>query len=107
MFQISGPMLGTALLDFTNLVLSGGVPKEVRHVFFWANLHALRKKDGGLRPIAVSLTLRRLLSKVANKWGSARMAVDLAPRQLGMANAGYMLLGLFWIQRQGDRHFLN
>jgi len=49
MFQVSGPMLGTALLDFTNMVLSGGVPKEVRHVFFGANLHALPKKDGGLR----------------------------------------------------------
>jgi len=49
MFQVSG----TALLDFINMVLSGGVPKVVRHVFFRANIYALRQKDGGLRPIAV------------------------------------------------------
>jgi len=59
---------------------------EVGAVFFGANLHALRKKDGGLRPIAVGLTLRRLVSKVANSWNArndARMASFLAPRQLG------------------------
>jgi len=80
MFHLSGPTFGAALLDFAIMVLSGGVPKEVRPVFFGANLHALRKKDGDLCPIAVGLTLHRLVSKVANRWGSARMAADLAPR---------------------------
>jgi len=77
-----------ALLDFANMLLLGGVPKEVRHVFFGASLHALRNKDGGLRPIVVGLTLHRLVSKVANKWGSVRMVADLVPRQLGVGVRG-------------------
>jgi len=54
------------LVDFINHVLAGGVPLPVPHVFFGASLHALRKKDGGLHPIAVGLTLRRLEFKIAS-----------------------------------------
>jgi len=71
MVQESGTLFISSLVNFVNHVLSGGVPEPVRHVFFGANLHALRKKDGGLRPTAVGLTLRRLTSKVVNRVGSA------------------------------------
>jgi len=57
-------------------------------MFFGANLQALRKKNGCLRPIAVGLTLRRLISKVASRWGSAWMSPLLAPRQLGVGVSG-------------------
>lgn len=89
MVQMSGPEgLPTALTNFMNLVLSGGVPQPVRHVFFGANLHALRKKDGGIRPIAVGLTLRRLASKIVCRWAADRLLPDLAPRQLGVGVRG-------------------
>jgi len=65
------------------MVLAGGVPKQNRPYLFGANLHALRKKDGGLRPIADGLTVRRLVSKVANRWGVRTF--DLSP---GPSSAG-------------------
>ena len=40
MVQSFRSLLSTFLVDFINLVLSGGVPLLVRHVFFGANLHA-------------------------------------------------------------------
>jgi len=97
--QESGTLLISSLVNFVNHVLSRGVPEPVRNVFFGANLHALRKKSGGLRPIAVCLTLRRLTSKVENRWGSARMSPLLAQRQLGWGYlavhaTGSMLHGL-------------
>ena len=51
------------LTSFMNLVLSGKVPESIRPLFFSANLFALNKKCGGIRPIAVGNTLRRLASK--------------------------------------------
>jgi len=38
--------------------------------------------------VAVGMTLRRLVSKIANRWGSARMSPTLAPRQLGVGTLG-------------------
>jgi len=49
------------LWQFVNLVLAGGVPMHVRHIFFGASLN--EKKEGGLRPIAIGLTLRKLVLK--------------------------------------------
>ena len=54
-----GPMLLRALTAFTNLVLTGAIPEQIRQVFFGASLTALTKKDGGIHPIAVGCTLRR------------------------------------------------
>ena len=89
MVQASSPeALPKALCDFMNLVLAGGVPPLVRPSFFGASLHALRKKDGGLRPIAIGLALRRLASKMANKWASSCLLSKLAPRQLGVGVRG-------------------
>jgi len=65
----SAESLLSALTDFVNLILSGGLPLAVRPAFFGGRLHALAKKDGGLRPIAVGMSLRRLVAKVANSYG--------------------------------------
>ena len=46
------------------IVYPGRVPKLVAEVFYGANLIALGKKDGGVRPIAVGFTLRRLAAKI-------------------------------------------
>ena len=48
-----------------NVFLEGKVPFELRPYFFGAKLIALKKPDGGLRPIAVGNTLRRLSAKCA------------------------------------------
>ena len=61
---------------------------EVRPFFFGASLVALRKKCGGVRPIAVGCSLRRLVAKVACKQVAVEMAELLAPRQLGFGVCG-------------------
>ena len=64
--------------------LEGNVPFELRPYFFGAKLIALKKPDGGLRPIAVGNTFRRLSAKCARypvfetrqeRYGSRQVAV--------------------------------
>ena len=81
------PLLA-ALVDFCSLVLQGNTPEEVRPFFFGASLVAFRKKQGGVRPIAVGCTLRRLVAKIAGKMVRSEMADLLSPRQLGFGVQG-------------------
>lgn len=46
------------------LFASGSVPVAARPFFFGARLSALRKKDGGVRPIACGDVLRRLAARL-------------------------------------------
>ena len=78
-----GNILLQALTRFVNLVLEGKVTPPARHFFFGATLLALGKKDGGVRPIAVGCTLRRLVAKCACNSVKRAMAALLAPHQLG------------------------
>ena len=48
----------------------------------------MKKKDGGLRPIAIGYTLRRLAAKCANKYPTANLASHFAPIQLGVGMPG-------------------
>ena len=84
----SGTDFLAALTGFTNVVLAGLCPKEVSPFFFGGRLLAMNKKSGGIRPIAVGVTLRRLASKCANTRGAARMAPLFGPRQLGVGIRG-------------------
>ena len=70
----------SSLAAFFSLVLEGRTPDSIRPFFFGARLIALQKKGGGIRPIAVGCSLRRLVacSQVAND-----MADLLSPRQIG------------------------
>ncbi len=68
--------------------MEGKVPLSVRPIFFGANLFALGKKDGGVRPIAVGLTLRRMVAKIANYWATSKCSAILLPRQLGVGAKG-------------------
>ena len=77
----------SALIAFCTLVLEGSTPEEVRPFFFGASLVVL-EKSGGVRPIAVGCTLRRLVAKVASFMVVEDMAVLLAPRQLGYGVKG-------------------
>ena len=56
--------------------------------FFDANLFALGKKVGGIRPIAVGSTLRRLTTKVGLKPISHKLGEHFEPRQLGYSSKG-------------------
>ena len=78
-----GKELVRALSAFILHVLEGNTPVSVRPFFFGATLIALRKKDGGVRPIAVGQTLRRLVGKCAGLRIVQSMGAVLAPYQLG------------------------
>ena len=81
------PLL-SALSDFCSLVLQGNTPERIRPFFFGANLVALRKSQGGVRPIAVGCTLRRLVAKVVSRFVVDDMADLLSPRQVGYGVRG-------------------
>ena len=72
-----------SLAPFCALVMEGRVPPAIRPFFFGATLVALEKKSGGVRPIAVGCTLRRLVAKIAGQWVVEEMAGLLSPKQLG------------------------
>ena len=78
-----GPQLLRALTSFTNLILEGKTLPITRPYFFGASLIALEKKDGGVRPIAVGCTLRRLVAKCAGNRIMQAMAELLRPKHLG------------------------
>jgi len=89
---ISCPVQGretlTALTGFINLLLKGKCHPAVRPILFGAKLLALQKKSGGLRPIAVGYTWRRIASKCANSFALTRLSSSLQPVQLGVGVHG-------------------
>jgi len=88
MCQEAGAEFLSALTDFVNLVLAGRCPADAVPVFFGGRLMALNKKTGGIRPIAVGFTLRRLTSKCANTFGIKRLSPFFYPQQLGVGTPG-------------------
>ena len=60
-----------ALTKLVNVMAKGKVSEAVRPFLCGARLHAGKKKDGSLRPIAVGNLLRRLVAKCFNAlWAS-------------------------------------
>jgi len=86
--QERGSDLLTALTGFVNMVLSGHCLRKVAPTLFGGRLIGLEKKSGGIRPIVIGLTLRRLASKCANSFGVERLRSCFSPRQLGMGIPG-------------------
>ena len=64
-------------------LLHGLVPLAMRPIFFGANLVALTKKSGGIRPIAVGCIFRRLTSKVICFQFRNSISDFLQPTQFG------------------------
>src|SRR3989442_8083254 len=64
------------------MILAGRCPSSIAKTFFGGRLIALDKMSGGIRPIAIGFTLRRLASKVANSFDLSRLTSYLSPRQL-------------------------
>ena len=81
------PLLA-AVTEITNLMLRGETPGSVRDTLFGANLLAISKKKGGVRPIAVGYVWRRLAAKVACSYVKEAGATLLSPRQLGFGVNG-------------------
>ena len=52
-----------SLTKLINLIGDSIIPEALRPFFLGAKLIALMKIDGGLRPIAIGNTLRRIASK--------------------------------------------
>jgi hypothetical protein len=88
LITVAGSCICETLVDFSNLVLGGGVPLSVRPAFFGATLIPLAKKGGGLRPIAIGLLLRRVVSKAAAHVASLMCVSLLSPIQLGVGTRG-------------------
>jgi hypothetical protein len=78
-----GHLLRQALTSFANFVLAGKVCKDIRPILFGANLLALTKGDGGVRPIAIGSTFHHLVAKVGCRSVVDRMKEYLSPLQVG------------------------
>ena len=64
-------------------ILDGNTPPSMQPIFWGANLIALQKKGGGVRPIVVGQTLRRLVAKCGGFRIVGSTSAALAPLQLG------------------------
>ena len=73
-----------AITETTNLLASGGAPEEVASYLYGAILLPIKKKCGGLRPIAVGEVLRRLTSKCLSQAVHLDAIDILAPLQVGV-----------------------
>ena len=69
-------------------MLSGSIPSFIQPLFFGANLIALQKPDGGVRPIAVGNSIRRMVAKAAGILVGERIGNKLRPVQLGYGSSG-------------------
>ena len=73
-----------ALTNLVNVILEAKVPFELRPYFFGAKLIALKKADGGLRPIAVGNTFRRLSAECAGYHVFESRQARYGNRQVGV-----------------------
>ena len=69
-------------------MMAGKVPEVVAPYLCGARLHAAKKKDDGIRPIAVGNLLRRLAAKCAANAVAEKAATLLSPHQLGVGVRG-------------------
>ena len=84
----AGRRLMKALANICSKLLRGQIPKHARDLLFAKKLMALRKKDGGIRPIAVGNVFRRLASKIAAKRVIPELRRQLPPVHLGIGVSG-------------------
>ena len=79
----AGNNLLSHLIDYTNLLLTGNIPAFIKPVVSSATLISLAKKCGGIRPIAIEDTLRRLTSKCISRRMLEKFKDYFRPFQLG------------------------
>ncbi|XP_061724753.1 uncharacterized protein LOC133530732 [Cydia pomonella] len=79
----NGPRLLESLTKLSNFLLRGMLNPQVSPYLYGASLCALEKKDGGIRPIAIGTTIRRLVAKLGCRAVRDEMATFLQPCQVG------------------------
>lgn len=62
-FGVTKESFISSLQAFASVCTASQIPLQVVRFFFGASLCALRKKDDGIRPIAVGCVLRRVIAK--------------------------------------------
>jgi hypothetical protein len=85
--QEAGHALVMAITALVNLLLQCWCPPEVTKVLFGGNLLEL-KKSGGVRPIAIEYTWRRLAAKCVNCYAMSHLKDKLLPFPLGVNTPG-------------------
>ena len=80
--------LRTSITDLVNILLAGDFPREVNETIFGGRLIVSEKKGGGIRPISVGYTWRRLAAKYAHRHVISRRSAELQPIQLEVGVAG-------------------
>jgi len=75
------------LVDFVNFVLACTFDKEVNSIITGGRLIDL-SQNGGIRPISVGYTLRRLAAKCANNHVIAKRSKAPQAQQLGGVSGG-------------------
>ena len=80
----AGTCLLASLTHLINKILSGVVPFEIQPILFCASLIALDKSEGGIRPIAIGCTLRRIMRKLVLQ----ELGTLLRPHQMGFGTPG-------------------
>jgi len=78
----------TSLTKLTNHMVAGLAPRELAPFIAGAPLMALAKAGGGLRPIAIGETIRRLVSKCCCEATVEDAKVIFGPLQVGVATQG-------------------
>ena len=78
----------TAVTKLVNALAAGKIAPEVAPWLCSANLYALKKAKGGVRPIAVGEVLRRLTAKCLARAANSEAQAFLCPHQLGVATKG-------------------
>ena len=76
----TGHLLVKSLTAFINMLMEGKCPQTATPIFFGGKLIAMRKKSGGIRPIVVGYTWRRLAAKCA----ITLLGDSFRPSQLGV-----------------------
>ena len=77
-------LLDTLVTFLNTIIFPGKVPPDVIETFYGANLIALGKEDGGVRPIAVGFTIRRLAAKLIMFAHKDFSKQEFQPNQLGV-----------------------
>jgi len=72
----AGAQLLKSVTELVNAMLSGAIPLEMCPILFGANPSALKKKDGGIRPIAIGNVFRRLASKLCNTMRISKVPIE-------------------------------
>ena len=83
-----GPRLLSVITRLCNKMLRGDIPEHIRQFLFGASLIAFSKPNGGIRPIAIGNTIRRLTAKAAAFNLKETSVAKLFPHQLGVAVPG-------------------